>query len=122
VRLVALLSLLSLSGCVYGAVYTHTTRPLATDFDQTPVIQRDSADGSLKQFRFRYADVRWDNNAIGLIAKQHGFETIYYADLELLQILGIWTQSFVHVYGEPADSQAKDKAQDSAPPGVSSGE
>lgn len=109
-RFVAVLSLLSLTGCIPGWAYTHTTRVLSTNFDQTPIVQRDSAEGSIKQFQLSRAGlhIQWDNNAIGLIAKQHGFESVYYADLELLQILGIWTQSFVHVYGEPATPKAQD--------------
>ena len=107
-RLALVLSFLSLSGCIYGAAYTHTTRPLTTNFDRTPSLWCDSAEGNLKQVRFRYVDIRWDNNAIGLIAKQHGLKTIYYVDIELLKILGIWTQSFVRVYGEPANSKAED--------------
>ena len=35
----------------------------------------------------------------GEIAKEHGFETVYYADLETLSVLGVWTQQYVHVYG-----------------------
>ena len=34
------------------------------------------------------------------IAKENGIETIYYADLETLSILGIWNQYTVHVYGK----------------------
>ena len=42
---------------------------------------------------------RWDTNGIGEIGKENGLEEVYYADLETLSVLGIWTQRWVHVYG-----------------------
>lgn len=29
-----------------------------------------------------------------------GIETVHYADLETLSVLGVWNQRWVHVYGE----------------------
>lgn len=89
----------ALSGCAspFGLVYTHTFEPLTANFHRTPVVS-DRAAGDVKQIDF-YVRVLWDSNAIGEIAKQHGFEEVYYADLETLRVLGIWTQKWAHVYG-----------------------
>lgn len=98
VTLVACLAL-AFSGCVspYGLVYTHTYEPLSTDFHSTPVVTDQEA-GDVKEISY-YVRVLWSGNAIGDIAREHGFETVNYADLETLRVLGVWTQRWAHVYG-----------------------
>ena len=90
-----------------GLVYTHTVEPLTLDLHDTPRgTQRSS--GDIKEFRY-YVEVQWDRNGIGAIAKKHGFARIDYADMETLQVLGIWTRRRVHVYGTreaPAEAAA----------------
>lgn len=90
---------LGLAGCAgpFGLVYTHTVEPLTTDFHCTPAVG-DEAKGDTKQIDY-YVRVLWSGNGIGAIAKQHGFESVYYADLETLRVLGVWTQEWAHVYG-----------------------
>lgn len=87
------------SGCTgpRGLIYTHTIQPLTTNFDQTPVAG-DTAEGDVKEIQY-YVRVSWSTNGIGAIAKENGFDKVYYADLETLRVLGIWTQQWVHVYG-----------------------
>ena len=85
---------------MHGFVYTHVTEPLTTHFDRTPVGDGFVAEGNVKELRYNaYLRVLWDENSIGSIAKEAGFEEIYYADFETFSILGIWTQYSVHVYG-----------------------
>ncbi len=91
---------MALSGCIQGAIYTHTVQPLSTDLNQTPVAGGAAGRGDVKQVRFRMLDVRWDENAIGGIARENGIHTIYYADVEVLRILGLWTQTWTLIYGE----------------------
>lgn len=86
------------SGCTTGRIYTHITEPLDVDFDATPVQPRE-ARGDVKRVRYQFVDVQWDSNAIGDIAREHGFEEVYYADLETLSLFGIWTQRIVHIFG-----------------------
>ncbi len=87
-----------------GCIYMHTTKPLTTDFRSTPV----AADGAtapsgLTQIRYSYyVDFRWDSSAIGDIAKEVGIETIYYADTEDFNVLGLWKKRIIHIYGERA--------------------
>ncbi len=99
---------LALTGCAFsipgGLIYTHTITPLTTNFNNTP---REVAwdDGEIKHLHVFIpnmvnVDVLWDSNAIGEIAKQNGFDKVYFADREDLSfLLGIWTRHIVHVYG-----------------------
>lgn len=93
--------LTTLTGCGTGLIYTHVTTPLDLDFNNTPVVQA-GAEGDVKtlQFRVRFD---WGSRGIGEIAKEYGFEEIYYADLETFSLLGVWTRQTVHVYGVHPD-------------------
>jgi hypothetical protein len=83
-----------------GCVYRHTTVPLDVNFHRTPIGTPGKAGhADIKHFRFR-VQVMWDSNAIGDIARRHGLNTVHYADLETLSVLGVWSQYIVHVYGE----------------------
>jgi hypothetical protein len=87
---------LSLTGC--GFIYTHTIEPLDVNLDRTPFVV-DSEHGDIKHFSY-YIHVIWDSNAIGDIAKREGIETVYFVDLEVLRVLGIWNQYTAHIYGK----------------------
>ena len=93
--LLFLLPALSFTGC--GMIYTHITTPLDLNMDRTPIPVVDD-DGDIKHFRY-YVDIMWGSNAIGDIAKQNGFDEVYFADREFLSVLGIWEQETIHVYG-----------------------
>jgi hypothetical protein len=93
-----LVGLLGTATLLTGCIYTHVTVPLDANFDRTPVVQRE-ADGSVNTFQY-YIRVDWGDAGIGKIGKEHGFKKVHYADLEILRILGIWTQRSVHIYGE----------------------
>ena len=80
------------SGC------RHVVTPLDLDFDRTAIHERVGR-GEVKHVRYKMAEVKWDSNGIGDIARRHGMEAIYYADLETLSILGLFTEQTVHVYG-----------------------
>lgn len=88
------------SACVSGAIYSHVTVPLDTNFDATPVLT-ESARESWKTFQYSYyVRVDWGSTGLAEIAREHGMSRIYYADVETLTILNIWTQRWVRVYGE----------------------
>ncbi len=94
-----LTAVLMFTGCAStGIIYTHVTTPLDTNMSQTPsgVVQ---GEGEVKELAL-HVSFLWDSNAIGDIAKEHGMETVYYADLEILRILSIWSEYTVHVYGK----------------------
>lgn len=102
------------SGCAFpfasgsdvltGLVYTRIKVPMSEKLNSTPnelVI-----DASGKVIRIKepitgygiYAE--FNSNAIGDIARQHGVETIYFADREIFNVLGIWRHDRVIIYGK----------------------
>ena len=89
--------LLSVSLLLSGCIYSHTVQPLMTDFVATPVGDGLST-GDIKTVTF-YVSVEWDKNGIGSIAKKHGIDVIYYADIETTRVLWYWRQQRVRVYG-----------------------
>jgi hypothetical protein len=97
--LLAGLSIILLTGCGMGSIYTHTFTPLDINLNQTPASHLDGYQENIKQLHY-YVDIIWDSNAIGDIYNRSGFSTIYYADLETFKILGLWNQYKVHVYGK----------------------
>ena len=92
---------------VSGEIFTWTTQPLSTHFNRTPVARHRDARGDVKQLEYRGVSIRvrirWDDNAIGTIAREAGMAEVWYADFEYLSILGIWTQERVNLYGRYAD-------------------
>jgi cell division protein FtsL len=92
-------AVLMFTGCAStGILYTHVTTPLDTNMSHTPSGVAE-AEGEVKELAL-YVSALWDSNAIGDVAKEHGMEIVYYADLEILRILGIWSEYTVHVYGK----------------------
>ena len=98
-RLTILAVILLLAGCSpKGFLFTKATMPLDVNFSQTPSGSHYGR-GNVKHFHY-YADVMWGSNTIGDIARQNGIETVHYADLETLSVLGLFNLYTVHVYGE----------------------
>jgi hypothetical protein len=96
--------LVAATGCLSGGIYTHVTRPLDLNLDHTPVHDGKSGD-SWKTLHIPitsglFVQFDWGSDAIGDGARKAGITTIYYADLETLQVLGIWSQRWAIVYGE----------------------
>jgi hypothetical protein len=98
-----LASVLLLGGCGIlpprGLLYTHTTTPLDVNHNVTP-REKLTDKGEIKRFSYSLANVAWDSNAIGDIAKRNGIEVVYYVDKETFSILRIWSRRIVHVYGK----------------------
>jgi hypothetical protein len=90
-----------MQGCVRGLLYTHTTKPLTTDYQQTPAGSGlNTAHGDTKHINI-HLQVKWDSNGIGEIAKSNDIREVYYADIETISVLfGIWQQQYVHIYGK----------------------
>ena len=100
-----------LSGCATGAIYTQTTLPLDTNFDDTPsgIEGHEAADpkGAWTTIRLPtgflfgfglYID--WGDASVASALEDAGIETVHYADLEITSILTVWTQRKLRVYGE----------------------
>ena len=97
----ALVPALLLTGCVFqGGLYSHTVVPLTFNRNSTEVARSQSqATGDIQQIQF-YVAVIVGENGIGDVAKKHGIETVYYADIETRSVLfGLWREDIIHVYG-----------------------
>ena len=102
-----------LSGCMslpgggsnrlVGLVFTNIRIPLSEDLVDSPVVVVHS-DGKIFQLKEPLSGyglyAQWDSNAIGDLAQKHGLKKVYFADMEIFSILGIWTHRKVYVYGE----------------------
>ena len=111
-RVIVLCAALASSGCMYGGIFQLTTQPLTRNFHNTPVGHAaPGGAGSVKQLQYRGLRIVWDDNAIGALAKDAGFEEIDYADVQTLSILNVYTQYRVKVYGrmpgEPKPPESK---------------
>jgi hypothetical protein len=96
------LLLIASTGCVQGVLFYHVTVPLDENFDATPAKagRRGTSHKRLVipyPFRMQFD---WGSTAIADGMKAEGMTTAYYADVETLSFLGIWTQRWIHVYGE----------------------
>jgi hypothetical protein len=96
-----LIPALVLSGCTSAILYTHTVEPLDLNMHSTPFVREDK-EGAIKHIdiHFYSLSAAWDSNAIGDIARKNNLETVYFADLEYLNVLQIWKEYIVHVYGK----------------------
>lgn len=102
-RALAIVLVLLATGCMRGLIYTNVTEPLTTHFRDTPVVEDGFEKGDVKQLRYSYFHLIWDDNAIGALGKRAGFSEVYYADLQTFSVLGIWTQYRVRVYGRKGE-------------------
>lgn len=82
-----------------GLIYTHTREPLMINANATKVSGNNDSSGSVKDLQIQTLRVTWSDNSIGDIARKAGMDTVYYADMETMRILGFWTTQTVHIYG-----------------------
>ena len=89
-----------------GCIYNHTVMPLDVNLNETPVYQGRKSDDSWNTLRIPlivvpgYVQFDWGSSGIADAAHAQGMSEIYYADLETLSVLGIWTQRWAIVYGK----------------------
>ena len=97
---------LAVAGCANGVLfnnglYSHITLPLT--FNTRPTQMQSVTKlgrGDIEHFQYQVS-IEMGSNGIGDVAKRHGMETVYYADLEKQSFLfGIWRREFIHVYGK----------------------
>jgi len=96
---------LMMSGCSSpsGYVFVHTRVPYTTDLHDTPV-SKTSGRGRILHVEEPFSGsglyAEFNSNAVGDIAARHGIKTIYWADMEVFSILGVWEEQKLHLYGE----------------------
>lgn len=93
------------TGCVSGMIYSHTTRPLDVDFNNTPVHTGDRGDAwktLVIPLIFVDGQVQfdWGDISVARAMAKANIATVHYADLEERSYLGLWTERWLHVYGE----------------------
>jgi hypothetical protein len=103
-----LFALLAASGCArrapmgpQGYLVTYATRPLTTNFHATPVVNDGANAGSVFQLQY-YVRILWGDNSIGGLAKEAGFDEVYYADITTFSIWTYFKMQRVRVYGHRA--------------------
>ena len=117
-----------LVGCTYpftadsdvlnGVVFARYRIPLTQDLKRTPNEVVIHAGGKVIRIKEPitgygiYAE--FDANAIGQIARQYGIDTVYYADQEIFNVLGVWRHDRVIIYGK-ADDRHSAKSPGNAP-------
>ena len=86
-----------------GYLYTHVRIPYTINLDKTPASAAQAA-GKILQINEPLSGyglyAKFNSNAIGDIAQSQGFKKVYFADMEIFSILGIWRDETIHVYGE----------------------
>ena len=120
--LLAALALALLTAGCRGMIYTRTVEPLDVNLSKTPCdwypeeyaedalswfnirvapepAAGRTASGNIKHIAYDIYDARWDSNAIGDLARRDGLETIYFADMETLRVLFVFSSYTAHVYG-----------------------
>jgi hypothetical protein len=98
-RIAAVLALfLSGAGCTTGILYQHTVEPLTINHQVTPATGT-RGESDIKHIQVPYVGIMWGDTALGDIAREKGLQELYFADLEYLNVLLIWHQYTVHLYG-----------------------
>ena len=91
------------SNSLTGIVFKHVRVPLSEDLVNSPAIVEHTG-GMIVQVKEPVSGyglyAEWNSNAIGDVAKRSGLKKVYFADMEIFSVLGIWTHRKVHVYGE----------------------
>jgi hypothetical protein len=96
-------ALLSGCGSIRGAVYENYRMPYTVDLDETPV-SFNAGTGKIIEVKepFTGYDItaEFNSNAVGDIARQHGITKVYWADIEMFNLLGVWKEKRLFIYGE----------------------
>ena len=86
-----------------GYFFTWTRVPFTKDLNNTPVPRREAGAKVIRikePFSGYGIAAEFNSNAIGDIARENGMTTVYFADLETFDVLGIWKHREIMVYGE----------------------
>jgi hypothetical protein len=106
-RVIVFLTLTAaLAGCTNGVLfgsglYSHTVEPLTINPNPTEVRNSmKQASGYINQLQYQVVSIRVGKNGLGQVAKEHGLETVYFADIEKWSaVFGFWQMKVVHIYG-----------------------
>lgn len=92
----------------FALLFTNTTIPLDVNASG---LELTGESGTRNTNHWSYAvTVEWDGRGIGQIAREQGFERVDFADLEVFQLLGVWTERTVCIYGTRKESSTEEPA------------
>ena len=95
-----------------GYLFTWATVPLTKNYHQTPVVDSTNGYGSIFHLEYSYwyipFSLDWGDNSIGGLAKEAGFEDVYYADQTTISVWTVFKMTRVRVYGRRAGEPAAD--------------
>jgi len=106
--LFALLAVLLTAGCAFwrapvvppaGLLFTQYRAPLTPQVSGVPVAKKVGTH-STSYFAYFLYSFAWDDASIEAAARQGGLSKVYYADYEVLSVLGIYARFTVRAYGE----------------------
>jgi hypothetical protein len=109
-RIAAALMLVLLTSCsrpllLNNGLFSYTVEPLTFNKEPTSVKESEkSGRGYVIHAQSPisgFISARVGRNGLGEIAREHGIETIYYADIERWSAaFGLWHMEVVHIYGK----------------------
>lgn len=87
-----------------GLLFSSVKAPVSINFDNTPAGRQLSRVSQSSTYYFRDfiitgMDFSWGSVGINEIARKGGLSQVYFADYEYLNILGIYAQFTINVYG-----------------------
>ena len=106
--LFVLLAVLLATGCVSwrapvvppaGLLFTQYRAPLTPEVSGVPVAKKVGTHSTRYVGYFLYS-FAWDDASIDAAAKEGGLSKVYYADYEVLNVLGVYAEFTVRAYGE----------------------
>ena len=86
-----------------GGIYKRVRVPLTRNLAYAPSMDTEATGKIIRvtePFSGYSMYTELDSNAIGDIAERHGIDTVYFADHEIFNILGIWQHDKVLISGE----------------------
>ena len=106
-----LLAVLAAAGCTTwrtpvqpprGALFTQYRAPLTANVADVPVLEKQAPATTLyfHDWIFSGLDFAWDDASIQKAAQEAGLTKIHYADYEVSEILGVYAEFTVRIYGE----------------------
>lgn len=109
-RYFLLLVPIALTGCglaprssISGYIYEHYRKPFTTDLNSTAVAWK-TGQGKVVEVQEPLSgygvSAEFNSNAVGDIARENGISKVYWADMEYFNVLGIWKEQRLFIYGE----------------------
>jgi len=96
-----------------GMVFTHIRVPYTQDLNNTHVTNI-HANGLIIHVEEPISGyglyTEFNSNAIGDVARKHGLTKVYFADMEIFDVLGIWHHERLHIYGEKNQFSEKENS------------